>query len=130
MLDFIGSMKMDPAILDEMREAGVEVQRYHKPRWWGLGRLNNRTHRKTLVIDGRLGFTGGVGIADDWRGNGRTRGLWRDLQYRVRGPAAAQMHNPACVIDCWQHVLDHGRTGRGDGGHVRSPERARPCDRP
>jgi cardiolipin synthase len=69
MLDFMGSVKMDLAQIDAMKQAGVLVQRYHKPVWWKLARLNNRTHRKLLVIDGKVGFTGGVGIADQWRGN-------------------------------------------------------------
>lgn len=61
--------------------------------------MNFRTHRKLLVIDGRTGFIGGVGIADDWRGNGRTRGLWRDLHYKLEGPAVAQMQE--AFIDNW-----------------------------
>ena len=63
LLDWIGSMKIGDAALDEMRRAGVEVHRYHKPVWWKLARLNNRTHRKLLIVDGKVGFTGGVGIA-------------------------------------------------------------------
>ena len=61
MLDFIGSLKMDDKSLADLRAAGVQVQRYHKPVWWKLTRLNNRTHRKVLVVDGAFGFTGGVG---------------------------------------------------------------------
>ena len=71
--------------------------------------MNFRTHRKLLVIDGHTGFIGGVGIADDWTGNGRTRGLWRDLHYRVRGPAAAQFQQ--AFIDNWletRATLLHG----------------------
>jgi cardiolipin synthase len=71
--------------------------------------VNFRTHRKLLVIDGHTGFIGGVGIADDWTGNGRTRGLWRDLHYRVRGPAAAQFQQ--AFIDNWletRATLLHG----------------------
>jgi cardiolipin synthase len=52
MLDFMGSLKLDLAQIDAMKQAGVQVQRYHKPVWWKLARLNNRTHRKLLVIDG------------------------------------------------------------------------------
>ena len=67
MLDWAGSAKMDESLLDELTEAGVQVERYHPMRWYSVARLNNRTHRKLLVIDGRIGFTGGVGIADQWR---------------------------------------------------------------
>jgi cardiolipin synthase len=99
MLDFIGSIKMEQKYLDEMRSAGVEVQRYHKPVWWKLARLNNRTHRKLLIVDGQLGFTGGVGIADQWRGNAQDKEHWRDTHFRVRGPVVGQMQ--AVFVDNW-----------------------------
>src|SRR4029434_6847117 len=61
--------------------------------------INFRTHRKLLVIDGRTGHLGGTGIADDWKGDGRTRGLWRDSHYRLEGPAVAQMQQ--AFMDNW-----------------------------
>lgn len=85
LLDFIGSVKMDLASLGAMKAAGVEVERYHKPVWWKLARLNNRTHRKLLVVDGKVGFTGGVGIADQWRGNAQNERYWRDTHFLVKG---------------------------------------------
>jgi cardiolipin synthase len=99
MLDYIGSLKMDQASIDELRRSGVQVQRYHKPVWWKLARLNNRTHRKLLIVDGRVGFTGGVGIADKWRGNGQDENHWRDTHYRVEGPVVGQMQ--AVFNDNW-----------------------------
>jgi len=99
MLDYIGSLKMDQASIDELRRSGVQVQRYHKPVWWKLARLNNRTHRKLLIVDGRVGFTGGVGIADKWRGNGQDEDHWRDTHYRVEGPVVGQMQ--AVFNDNW-----------------------------
>jgi cardiolipin synthase len=99
MLDFIGSMKMDDKSLDELHAAGVQVQRYHKPVWWKLTRLNNRTHRKVMVIDGKVGFTGGVGIADKWRGNGEDENHWRDSHFRVVGPVVGQIQ--AVFTDNW-----------------------------
>ncbi|MGH6612252.1 MAG: phospholipase D-like domain-containing protein, partial [Burkholderiaceae bacterium] len=78
LLDWVGSEQLDPASLEQMRAAGVDVRLYNKPRWWRIGRFNNRTHRKLLIVDGRIGFTGGVGIADQWLGDGRTPGQWRD----------------------------------------------------
>lgn len=68
LLDWLGSQKIDPALIDEMTRAGVQVRFYHPLRWYDLARLNNRTHRKVLVVDGRIGFTGGVGIAPEWTG--------------------------------------------------------------
>src|SRR5438067_5400620 len=60
LLDWIGSMKVSNEEMDQMRRAGVELHRYHKPVWWKLARMNNRTHRKLLITDGRIGFTGGA----------------------------------------------------------------------
>jgi cardiolipin synthase len=99
MLDFVGSVKMDLASLDAMKQAGVQVQRYHKPVWWKLARMNNRTHRKLLVVDGALGFTGGVGIADQWRGNAQDQQHWRDTHFRVQGPVVGQIQ--AVFVDNW-----------------------------
>jgi cardiolipin synthase len=102
LLDWVGSQKMDPEALTMMREAGVEVERYHPVKWYTLGKLNNRTHRKLLVVDGKTGFTGGVGIADKWTGNAQDPEHWRDTHYRVEGPAVAQMQS--AFIDNWTKV--------------------------
>jgi len=99
LLDWVGSMKISDAEMDEMRKAGVELHRYHKPVWWKLARMNNRTHRKLLITDGRIGFTGGVGIADKWRGNGQDADHWRDTHFRVEGPVVGQMQ--AVFNDNW-----------------------------
>ncbi|MFP5392600.1 MAG: phospholipase D-like domain-containing protein [Gammaproteobacteria bacterium] len=99
MLDFIGSIKLDPAAIQAMEQAGVKVQRYHKPVWWKFTRLNNRTHRKVLVVDGKIGFTGGVGIADQWRGRAQDPEHWRDTHFRVEGPVVGQMQ--AVFADNW-----------------------------
>ncbi|MDM5177701.1 cardiolipin synthase [Massilia sp. DJPM01] len=99
MLDFIGSIKMDNAAMEQMKQAGVQLQRYHKPVWWKFTRLNNRTHRKLLVVDGNIGFTGGVGIADQWRGAGQDKQHWRDTHFRVEGPVVGQMQ--AVFADNW-----------------------------
>ncbi|MEO8938567.1 MAG: phospholipase D-like domain-containing protein [Burkholderiaceae bacterium] len=99
MLDWIGTSKMDAALLDELREAGAQIERYHKPSWTGLGKLNNRTHRKLLIVDGRIGFTGGVGIADEWTGDAQDPMHWRDTHFRIVGPAVAQMQ--AVFMDNW-----------------------------
>jgi cardiolipin synthase len=93
---------MDEQSLESMRKAGVEVERYHPVKWYTLGKLNNRTHRKLLVVDGRIGFTGGVGIADKWTGNAQDPDHWRDTHYRIEGPAVAQMQ--AAFMDNWTKV--------------------------
>ncbi|MGY1457277.1 MULTISPECIES: phospholipase D-like domain-containing protein [unclassified Luteimonas] len=93
MIDWVGSIKMDDEMLDEMKDAGVLVERYRPLHWYNLGRMNNRTHRKLLVIDGRVGFTGGVGIADQWTGHAQDPDHWREAHFRIEGPAVAQMQS-------------------------------------
>jgi cardiolipin synthase A/B len=102
LLDWIGSQKMGESYLDTMREAGVEIEKYHPPHWYTLDKLNNRTHRKLLVVDGSVGFIGGVGIADKWRGHAQDPDHWRDTHYRIEGPAVAQMQ--AAFTDNWTKV--------------------------
>ncbi|WEN13962.1 phospholipase D-like domain-containing protein [Rhodanobacter sp. AS-Z3] len=99
MLDWAGSAKMDGRLLDELTDAGVEVERYHPLRWYSIARLNNRTHRKLLVVDGRIGFTGGVGIADQWQGHAQDPEHWRDIHFRVEGRVVAQLQ--AGFMDNW-----------------------------
>jgi cardiolipin synthase len=109
LLDWMGSGKIDGATITGMQSAGVEVERYRPPRWYGLGRLNHRTHRKLLVVDGRVGFTGGVGIADNWMGHAQDPDHWRDSHFRLEGPAVAQMQ--AAFMDNWieaRGVVLHG----------------------
>lgn len=102
LLDWVGSIKMEQKLIDAMKEAGIEVVRFHQPHWSNLDKMNNRTHRKLLVIDGKLGFTGGVGIADHWRGDARNPEEWRDTHYRVEGPVVAQMQ--AVFLDNWMRA--------------------------
>jgi cardiolipin synthase len=110
LLDWVGSAKMEQRYLDEMKQAGVEVERYHKPNWSGLFRMNNRTHRKVLVVDGQIGFTGGVGIADQWRGDAQDSDHWRDTHFRVEGPVVAQMQS--VFMDNW--IKAAGRVLHGE----------------
>jgi cardiolipin synthase len=102
MLDWVGSGKIDEQYLKEMEDAGVRVRRYNKPAWYSFGRLNNRTHRKLLVVDGNVGFTGGVGIADNWTGNAQDPDHWRDTHFRLEGPAVAQMQT--AFLENWSEV--------------------------
>lgn len=99
MLDWAGSAKMDKRLLDELTDAGAQVERYHPLRWHSINRMNNRTHRKLLVVDGRIGFAGGVGVADQWQGHAQDPDHWRDLHFRVMGPVVAQLQ--AAFMDNW-----------------------------
>jgi len=99
MLDWLGTDKIDVKFISAMKAAGVEVERYHPLRWYNWTRINNRTHRKLLVVDGRIGFTGGVGIADAWSGDASVKDHWRDSHYKIECPAVAQMQ--AAFGDNW-----------------------------
>ncbi len=102
LLDWVGSAKIDDGFLQEMEKAGVEIRKFHKPSWYDIARLNNRTHRKLLVVDGAVGFTGGVGIAPEWTGHAQDPEHWRDSHFRVEGPVVAQMQ--AVFMDNWVKV--------------------------
>ena len=110
LLDWVGSAKMEESYLDEMKQAGVRIEKFHEPHWYNLARLNNRTHRKLLIADGAIGFTGGVGIAPEWTGNAQGPEHWRDTHYQVRGPAVAHMQ--ATFLDNWLKVT--GEVLHGD----------------
>ena len=87
LLDAIGTEKIDHHLIKQMKEAGVQVVRFRPVTWGNITRLDNRTHRKVLVVDGKVGFTGGVGIAEEWTGNAQDSKHWRDTHIRVEGPA-------------------------------------------
>ena len=91
LLDAVGSANLGDEAYRTLADAGCEVAWYTPIRWYTVGRFNNRTHRKTLVVDGRIGFTGGAGIADHWRGNATPPDEWRDIMFRIEGPAAARL---------------------------------------
>lgn len=93
LLDWLGSIRVDPEVPKLLTDAGVEVRMFHPLKWYHLGRMNNRTHRKLLIVDGCVGFTGGVGIAQQWTGNAQDPEHWRDCHFRVEGPVVAQMQS-------------------------------------
>ena len=85
-IDALGGARMDRKLVDKMREAGVDFCWFRPLKLYAVRRLENRTHRKLLVVDGRLGFTGGVGIAEEWTGDAQDPDHWRDSHVRVQGP--------------------------------------------
>jgi len=99
LLDWVGSQPMDAELMRRVSEAGGRIFRYHPPSWRHLARMNNRTHRRFLICDGTVAFTGGVGIADDWLGDADDSTHWRDTHYRVEGPVVAQMQG--VFLDNW-----------------------------
>lgn len=93
LVDASGGSKMDRDLAKMMEKAGVKYRRFHSFRFANLGRVNNRDHRKIIVIDGRIGFVGGHGIADEWTGDAQDKEHWRDTFLRLEGPSVAQLQS-------------------------------------
>jgi cardiolipin synthase len=85
-VDLFGAAGMADAHVERLRAAGCRLVTLNTPRWYELEEVNYRTHRKILVIDGQVGFTGGVGVADYWLGNAESKSGWRDTHVRMVGP--------------------------------------------
>lgn len=90
-LDAVGSHKADKELLERMEKAGCRIARYHPFHWRDLGLLNNRTHRKVAVFDGKIGYIFGHGIAAEWTGDAEDEKHWRDTGLRVIGPAVNEL---------------------------------------
>ena len=92
LVDGVGSIKLRNEEIEQMKAAGIEFVYYDREHWWQLKLdLNHRTHRKILVVDGRVAFTGGVCIADAWYGDAESKEVWRDTQFQIEGPAARHL---------------------------------------
>jgi cardiolipin synthase len=98
-LDAVGSSAMSQSLTDFMTRNGIDLEWYHPLRWYTLSRFNHRTHRKLLIVDGEIGFSGGVGIADNWLGNADSKDHWRETVARVEGPVVTQMQ--FAFLDNW-----------------------------
>jgi len=107
-LDAVGSFRIAFAgALRRMRDAGCRVQFYQRITWYRFHRLNNRTHRELLVIDGRLAFTGGAGVADQWLKPHRHHRAWRDTMARIEGPVVAALQGVFAEnwLECCGEIL-------------------------
>ena len=91
LIDASGGHKMDKELAKLMLDSGVKLVRFHPPTLANLGRLNNRDHRKEMIIDGRIGYIGGYGFAEEWTGHGQDKDHWRDAGLRVEGPIVNRM---------------------------------------
>jgi cardiolipin synthase A/B len=108
-LDAQGTSKMGRENLSRLQSAGVEIVKYHPLLWWDIRRYNNRSHRKLLIVDGKIAFVGGVGIADLWTGHAESPQHWRDNHYKITGPVVAQLQ--AIFMDNWlktRGIVLHG----------------------
>lgn len=96
MVDASGGHKMDDELAKLMTDAGVQLTRFHKPTIGNWGRLNNRDHRKEMIIDGRIAYAGGYGIAEEWTGHGQDKDHWRDTGVRLQGPIVNRLQAAFC----------------------------------
>ncbi|HEX8184452.1 MAG TPA: phospholipase D-like domain-containing protein [Blastocatellia bacterium] len=92
-LDAIGSFATWNSYVKPLCDAGGRVEWYHPIKWYTLPRINNRTHREIIVIDGEIGFIGGAGIADHWLYGKNKRRRWRDTMFRVKGQAVTNLQS-------------------------------------
>jgi cardiolipin synthase len=97
-----GKSALPSLFVERLRRAGVNVRIYNPIRPWTITKITRRTHRKILVVDGAVCFTGGAGIADEWLGNARNPREWREVQVRAAGPVAAQMQ--AIFSEDWTYT--------------------------
>jgi cardiolipin synthase A/B len=106
-VDAIGSFSFRGRPLRRLRNAGCRVEAYQRLRWFSLARINNRTHRELLVLDGRVAFTGGAGVADWWAFPRRRAGAWRDTVARVEGPVVAALQGVTAEnwLECCGEIL-------------------------
>lgn len=93
LLDGIGGFNVEEDRVRELEEAGGAVARFRPPRFGKLTRLHRRNHRRAIVIDGTVGFTGGWAVGDEWRGDGKAPEEWRESMYRVTGPMARSLQS-------------------------------------
>jgi cardiolipin synthase A/B len=106
-VDAIGSLSLWGGPVRRLRKAGCRIESYQRIRWFALHRLNNRTHRELLVVDGRVAFVGGAGIADWWAYRGRHKMPWRDTMARIEGPIVAAVQGVAAEnwLECCGEIL-------------------------
>lgn len=124
LLDGFGALQIPAEYRDSMERAGCEVSTFRPlspldlltP--FGFGKGNNRGHRRILVVDGRVGFTGGVGVSPKWLGNGRKEGHWRQTDVRLEGPVVASLQG--AFVENWLEA-----TGNVLGGEPYFPQLSR-----
>jgi cardiolipin synthase len=114
--DAIGSRDLKGPTLDRLRDAGCQVQFYQPASWHRLHRLNNRTHRELLIVDGRVAFVGGAGVGDWWAHATDGRPAWRDTVARVEGPIVASLQG--VFAENWLECAGEILTSPGHWPHL------------
>ncbi len=133
-VDSIGSFRFGLSAIREMREAGCQVQLYQGLKWHRLARLNNRTHRELLIVDGMVAFFGGAGVGDPWAKGVRGKMPWRDTMARVTGPVVSSMQGVFVEnwIECCGEILcgpDYFPSLHKTGGTSTIIVKSSPADR-
>ncbi len=118
--DAFGAGDLPPEVFAGLRAAGARVVEFRPLRWFSLDRATRRTHVRDIVIDDRVGYTGGFGLDDKWLGDGRTRGHWRDTNVRVTG-AAVQQFRAAFVVH-WAEATGELLVGSGAAAPGAAPD--------
>ena len=121
-VDSVGAGSMKTEDVKRLQAAGCHLGTFNSLKWYNLEEVNYRTHRKILVVDGQVGFTGGAGVADHWLGHAQDKDHWRDTQIRMRGPIvrlaeAAFYENFIETDDIVAPELDDAQTEADDVGH-------------
>lgn len=116
-LDAVGALAMPKTLVETMRDAGVDILWFRPPVRWKVWHIDNRTHRKVLICDGRIAFTGGVGIAEEWEGDARNPSEWRDTHFQIEGPAVYGLQ--AAFVDNW---IEGDRPIRNDFTYIEALE--------
>ncbi len=114
-VDAYGSAKLHRGHLNRLKDAGVTVNMFRPPRWYSLDKLNNRMHRRLLIVDGTVGFAGGVGVADVWTGDAEDAEHWRETHLRIEGPAVFDIFG--AFAENWVEATDE----IPGGAHVPEP---------
>lgn len=102
-VDGMGSYKLKRKDMDELKEAGARIVKFNRDQWYKVNlQLNHRTHRKILVVDGKIGFIGGSCLHDSWLGDAETEKQWRDTHFKIEGPAVAKLQG--IFADNWRQT--------------------------
>jgi cardiolipin synthase len=102
LLDGMGGLHAPDKDIERLKEAGGKVEMFRAARLGKLSRFHKRNHRRAIVIDGSVAFTGGMAVGDKWLGNARDEKEWRDVMVEVTGPLAATVQS--AFVDNWAHV--------------------------
>jgi cardiolipin synthase len=133
-VDAIGSFTLWGRPVRRLRKAGCRIESYQRLRWYSLARINNRTHRELLVVDGRIAFAGGAGIADWWAYPMHHKRPWRDTMARIEGPIVAAIQGVAAEnwLECCGEILtgpDYFPDLQPAGGTTAFVVKSSPSDR-